>query len=69
MKAVIYTRVSTEDQARDGFSLQGQESALLDYAKKYGYNVVGKYTDEGVSGRSIKKRHGLVSLLNDAEKN
>ena len=53
-KVVIYTRVSTEDQAREGYSLQAQENTLREYAKTNQYDVINVYSDEGVSGKSIK---------------
>lgn len=67
-RAVIYTRVSTEDQVREGYSLQAQERTLREFAEKSGFEVVGIYVDEGISGRSIKKRKELSNLLQDAEK-
>lgn len=44
-KAAIYTRVSTEDQAREGVSLDGQERILRDRATADGAEVVGHYED------------------------
>lgn len=66
-KVAIYTRVSTEEQVKDGFSLQAQERALKDYCGNNDYEIFDIYTDEGVSGRSIKKRKELSRLLSDAE--
>ncbi len=66
-KVAIYTRVSTEEQVKDGFSLQAQERALKDFCEKNNYDIYDIYTDEGVSGRSIKKRKELSRLLSDAE--
>lgn len=67
-RVVIYTRVSTEDQVREGYSLQAQERTLREFADKNDFEVVGLYVDEGISGRSIKKRKELSQLLQDAEK-
>jgi len=39
MKVALYTRVSTEDQAREGFSLEVQQTYLLQYAKNFGWEV------------------------------
>lgn len=51
-RAVIYTRVSTEDQAREGFSLDAQKARLRAYCDAKGWEVVGFYVDDGYSGRS-----------------
>ena len=39
MKVALYTRVSTEDQAREGFSLEVQREYLESFAKKEGFEV------------------------------
>jgi DNA invertase Pin-like site-specific DNA recombinase len=50
-RAVIYTRVSTEDQAKEGFSLDAQKERLRSYCKAKGWEVVGEFIDDGYSGR------------------
>lgn len=45
----IYMRVSTEDQAREGFSLPEQKERLEAYCKFNGYKIVEYYTDAGIS--------------------
>ncbi len=52
MKVAIYVRVSTEDQAREGFSLEVQREYLLNYAKQNGFEVHDIYQDDGVKGCS-----------------
>ena len=42
MKVAIYTRVSTEDQAREGFSLDVQRNFLLQYAKTFDWTFTVK---------------------------
>lgn len=49
-KAVVYARVSTEDQAENGFSLAAQLEATHKYAEARGWEVVGEFVDDGVSG-------------------
>lgn len=39
MRVALYTRVSTEDQAREGYSLEVQRTYLLQYAKNFGWDV------------------------------
>jgi len=51
-KAVIYCRVSTEDQAKEGFSLSAQEERLNAYCLAKGWEVAKVYVDDGYSGRS-----------------
>jgi site-specific DNA recombinase len=68
LRCAIYIRVSTEEQHLNGLSLPAQKEALLDYAKKNNYTVVGIYADEGISARkSMKYRKGLLSLLDDVK--
>jgi len=71
VKVALYTRVSTEDQAREGFSLEVQRTYLLQYAKSFGWEVFcsmsGKdvYMDDGYSGGNMD-RPALQRLLFDA---
>lgn len=66
-KASIYIRVSTEEQAKQGFSLAAQEDALKSYAQALGYEIFQIYRDEGKSAKDIKHRPALNQLLKDAE--
>lgn len=47
--AGIYIRVSTEDQAREGFSLPEQGSSLRTMREFNGYEIYDVYKDEGIS--------------------
>ncbi len=53
LRVAIYIRVSTEDQARDGFSLDAQEKRLRAYSAVRGWRISGIYRDEGYSGRTV----------------
>lgn len=64
--AAIYLRVSTLDQAREGYSLAAQERALRDWCEQNGYEVYNVYTDAGISGKDIDHRPAMQLLLNDA---
>ena len=55
MRAALYARVSTEDQAKEGFSIAAQVKRLNAYCKARGWIVAGQYIDEGHSGRSIER--------------
>jgi site-specific DNA recombinase len=54
-RVALYTRVSTEDQAREGFSLDAQLERLRLYAKAQAWEIAGEYVDEGHSGRTTKR--------------
>src|SRR5215208_6785209 len=53
--AVLYARVSTEEQARSGYSLAQQLEALREYAAHEGYEVLEEATDPGQSGASFER--------------
>ncbi|HEY7327858.1 MAG TPA: recombinase family protein [Gemmataceae bacterium] len=59
---LIYCRVSTEEQADKGYSLDTQEKLCRDFAQRSGYSVSGVYRDEGKSGTSLG-RPALQDLL------
>lgn len=61
-KAIIYLRVSTEEQAEKGFSLQAQRCECIEKAKELNCERVMEFCDEGVSG-SILERPMLLDAL------
>ena len=64
----LYGRVSTEEQALRGFSIEAQVDALKDYCKKNNLKIVDVYLDEGISGaKPPLKRPALKRLLEDVE--
>ncbi len=54
-KVAIYTRVSTEDQAKEGFSLDAQLEKLRSYCKARDWEIRGEYIDDGYTGRNTKR--------------
>jgi site-specific DNA recombinase len=44
--------VSTEDQAREGYSIEEQLAAMRSFATQKGWTVTGDFVDAGFSGRS-----------------
>lgn len=69
-KVALYIRVSTEEQALHGDSLEAQRASLLEYAKNHNFLVVDIYVDEGYSARKpYRKRHEFMRLLEDVEQN
>lgn len=63
----IYMRVSTEDQAREGFSLPGQKERLEAYCKFNGYKIVKYYTDAGISAKTGNHRPEYDRMLEDGK--
>lgn len=66
-RAALYTRVSTEDQAKEGFSLDAQLDKLRAYCKARDWTITGEYIDDGYSGRNTK-RPAYKRLLDDINK-
>lgn len=67
IRVAIYARVSTDEQAEHGYSIDAQLDTLRNYCKLYNKQIIGEYVDRGVSGKSIKGRYELQQLLKDAE--
>lgn len=61
-QAVIYCRVSSAKQVRQGHGLDSQETRCRDFAKHRGYEVAQTFHDEGVSGGLID-RPGIQAML------
>lgn len=55
LRAAIYCRVSTDEQAQEGLSIQAQKEALHQYAVSHGMEVVAEYIDEGESARTADR--------------
>jgi DNA invertase Pin-like site-specific DNA recombinase len=66
-KAILYTRVSTEEQATYGVSLEAQEQALMVEAVRRGYDFE-IVREEGKSAKNIKDRDKLVEALDLLDK-
>src|SRR5215213_11026523 len=54
-RAILYARVSTDEQARSGYSLAQQLGALREYAACEGYAVLEEVSDPGQSGASLER--------------
>lgn len=66
--AAVYIRVSTEDQAREGFSLGEQKEKLLQLCSFKGYEVFKIYEDAGVSAKDMEHRPAFQEMLSDMKK-
>ena len=62
MLTLAYCRVSTEEQAEEGFSIEGQTDKLRAYATLHDLGEITVITDPGVSGKNML-RPGLQQLL------
>ena len=63
--AGLYIRVSTEDQAREGFSLSEQEKRLRAMCEYKGYEIYKVYEDAGISAKTGNTRPAFEELLED----
>jgi len=63
-RAIGYIRVSSDDQAREGLSLEAQERKIRAYCDLKGLELVTIFKDEGISGfKPLEKRPGGLSAL------
>lgn len=70
LRVALYIRVSTEEQAKNGYSLSSQKERLYEYCKEKGYKIVNLYADEGKSARTkLKNRKELLRLVEDVKSN
>ncbi|MBE6528604.1 MAG: recombinase family protein [Thermoplasmata archaeon] len=67
MRAALYVRVSTEDQAIDGFSLEAQMRKLEAYCAAENYDIADRYIDDGYSGTKTA-RPEYQRMLKDIDK-
>lgn len=63
----IYCRVSTDEQAEFGYSIDEQKRLLEEWCKANDYIIYKCYSDRGISGKNIKDRPALKELLSDAK--
>lgn len=67
-RAALYIRVSTEEQAIHGYSLEAQQADLEEYCERHGLKIAGIYIDAGKSAsKKPLKRDALQALLRDVE--
>ena len=66
LRAGLYERVSTDEQAKYGYSIKTQIDALEEYCGKNKMKIVDHYTDDGVSGgKAAFRRPEMSRLLDD----
>ncbi|MBR8660925.1 recombinase family protein [Brevibacillus sp. NL20B1] len=64
MRTAVYIRVSTEEQAKEGFSVAAQRERLLAYIRSQGWTLADIYADEGESAKDTR-RPALQRMLAD----
>lgn len=68
MKTALYIRVSTTEQAKEGYSLASQRRRLISFCEFKNWDVVEIYSDEGVSASSLKERPEAMRMMKDFKK-
>ena len=66
--AGIYIRVSTEDQAWEGFSLGEEEEKLRQLCEFKEYKIFKVYQDAGISAKDMEHRPGFQQMMDDMRK-
>jgi site-specific DNA recombinase len=67
MKVAIYVRVSTDEQAKEGFSIPAQRERLRAFCQSQGWELVHEYVEEGWSAKDLA-RPKMQQMLNDIKK-
>ena len=69
MRAAIYCRVSSTQQAKEGDSISAQLDALRKYIRKYSYECVGEFVDDGISGTKYDRDEfqKMLDLVEDGK--
>jgi len=65
-KAVLYARVSSKEQEREGYSIPAQKKLLHSYAQKHGYEIVKKFIDVETAKQSGRTQfNDMVQFLEE----
>ena len=68
LRAALLVRVSTDEQAKTGDSLEAQQETLVAFANNNNMKIVGIYRDEGYSARKpVLKRPAMLKLIEDVK--
>ena len=65
METAIYGRVSTEEQALEGYSIRGQVEKLKSYVSAKSWSIYDVYLDEGISGKNMTERPAINRMMED----
>ncbi|MDF2791924.1 MAG: site-specific recombinase for integration and excision [Neobacillus sp.] len=64
MNCALYIRVSTTEQAEEGYSISAQKQRLSAYAQSQDWDIIGLYADEGISAKDMN-RPDLQRMIQD----
>ena len=64
----VYTRVSTDDQARDGYSLDMQLKKIKNHCENYEYEIYKVYEEPGISAKNTEDRKKYNEMIEDMKK-
>ena len=63
-KAVIYSRVSSDEQKKEGFSLEAQEDLMCKYAKEKGFEIVQVFSESQSAKEAGRKEfNAMISFV------
>src|SRR5699024_7153428 len=65
-RVALYARVSTVEQAEEGYSIDEQLNLLREWCDHHGHIIHKEYVDRGISGKNISGRPAIQQLLHDA---
>lgn len=68
-KAVGYIRVSTQMQVDEGYSLENQSVVIKKECAHKGWELTEIFSDEGISGATVKDRKGIQNLMQYVKEN
>src|SRR3972149_3248832 len=63
LRAAAYVRVSTDEQAQEGYALKAQEDRIRDYIRSRGWTLTRVYRDEGFSAFTGETRPGYDAMI------
>lgn len=66
--AGLYIRVSTDHQAKEGYSIAAQKDNLIKFTKNQDWKIFDIYIDAGISGKNIENRPEVKRLIADIQK-
>lgn len=66
-RAALYIRVSTQEQAQEGYSVGEQKERLVAYCKAHNWLIADIYADAGYTGSNLK-RPGIQKLISETDK-
>jgi site-specific DNA recombinase len=64
MKVAVYIRVSTEEQVKEGYSIDAQKQRLSDFIRSQGWELHDYYIDDGYSAKDLN-RPNVQRMMND----